>query len=96
MQEGAVVAERLRCIIEKEIIVFEEKEIQTTVSIGVSEITEGITADQLIKKADKALYISKGEGRNRVTCFSTTPRTAPLCEKKGFSDENGELDAQVK
>lgn len=75
MQEGAIVAERLRCIIEKEIIIFEEKEIQTTVSIGVSEITEGITADQLIKKADKALYTSKEEGRNRVTCFSATPRT---------------------
>lgn len=65
-QESIIVAERLRRIIEKESIPFEEKEIKVTISIGVSEIAKGDTPDKLIKEADSALYLAKKEGRNRV------------------------------
>ncbi len=38
-----------------------------TVSIGVCGAMRWDTAESLIDKADKALYQSKGDGRNRVS-----------------------------
>ena len=40
-----------------------------TASFGISEFTCGITAEELLDNADKALYISKENGRNQVNCF---------------------------
>jgi diguanylate cyclase len=37
------------------------------VSIGVSQIETGDTIESLFSKADKALYQSKKDGKNRVT-----------------------------
>lgn len=42
---------------------------QVTCSIGVSAYETGIALDEVIHHADKALYISKAEGRNRVTHY---------------------------
>ena len=72
-QESVIVAERLRRIIEREIILLDEKEIKVTISIGVSEIGKGVTSDKLIKDADGALYLAKKEGRNRVKVFPQEP-----------------------
>ena len=38
-----------------------------TVSIGVAELTAGEQADGLLRRIDKALYVAKAAGRNRVT-----------------------------
>lgn len=48
---------------------------QITVSIGASVYPQGaiITIDDLIKAADKALYRSKSEGRDRVTLYEWAP-----------------------
>jgi diguanylate cyclase (GGDEF)-like protein len=46
------------------------KEIHTTISVGVAELTnevEGI--DQLVSNADAALYCAKREGRNRTVVY---------------------------
>lgn len=62
--QGALrVAEILRAIIEKHIFV---NNLRVTCSFGVAEFSEGDDEQSFIKKADKALYKAKEEGRNRV------------------------------
>jgi len=42
---------------------------QVTVTIGVTQITPSLPADQLIERADKALYFGKNHGRNQANAF---------------------------
>ncbi|MFC7158625.1 hypothetical protein [Pseudidiomarina halophila] len=39
--------------------------------MGVSELGPNETLNRIISRADKALYISKSSGRNRVTKLNT-------------------------
>ncbi len=39
---------------------------QVTISIGVAQLKQGDNFDSLVSRADKALYIAKEKGRNRV------------------------------
>jgi diguanylate cyclase (GGDEF)-like protein len=38
-----------------------------TISVGISEVDEDLSMDQMVKKVDAALYNSKKNGRNRIT-----------------------------
>lgn len=60
------VAERIRVTIEEHILLPRP----ITVSLGVCLARPGINLGTIIAQADKALYISKNSGRNRVTLFS--------------------------
>jgi two-component system cell cycle response regulator len=53
------------------IILGDEHEIQTTISIGIANLARGETATnlELIDQADKALYQAKSNGRNQVQTF---------------------------
>lgn len=42
-------------------------EMPVTVSIGIATLMENEDAEQLVKRADVALYLSKDQGRNRTT-----------------------------
>lgn len=67
-QEGAlVVAERLRKTLSKEAISHDNLQLNVTASLGVSSYPEDATSQHmLLELADKALYLSKRLGRNRV------------------------------
>lgn len=55
------------------------KEIHTTISVGVAELTnevEGI--DQLVSNADAALYCAKREGRNRTVVYPHFCQQQPI------------------
>ena len=67
--EGAVkIAERFRASIEEQAFEIDGHVIRYSVSIGVSAVDEQVTGvDMLLKLADEALYLSKNQGRNRVT-----------------------------
>jgi photoactive yellow protein len=66
--EGArVVAERLRRSVETTPIVWQGRNIELTVSIGITTASHDDTkGDDVIDRADRALYIAKTSGRNRV------------------------------
>lgn len=63
---AAKIAEDLRSMVESHRFAVEEEHIQVTLSIGVAELDERSTADQLFRAADEQLYAAKREGRNQV------------------------------
>jgi PleD family two-component response regulator len=44
-----------------------------TTSIGIAEYADGLSVDEIVKRADAALYESKKNGRDRVTVYSALP-----------------------
>ena len=61
------VAERIRRNVEENSITIEDgSKISHYITIGVATYSKNVTVDDLIKEADKKLYIGKNSGRNRV------------------------------
>ncbi|CBL46855.1 Hypothetical protein HDN1F_32720 [gamma proteobacterium HdN1] len=71
-ESGAmIVAERIRASIEATTIPFEDYEIRATASLGVTEYKATVPdCENLIARADAALYKAKEAGRNRVILFT--------------------------
>ncbi len=63
---GRVAAEKVRGQIAAQVFSVAQKQLTLTISIGVSEYSEGKTLESCIKNADTALYEAKRQGRNRV------------------------------
>jgi diguanylate cyclase (GGDEF)-like protein len=70
-KEGAqFAAERIRYATETTTIKAYDTSLTVTVSIGIATAPDdGIAANELIDKADWALYRAKKQGRNRICCF---------------------------
>ncbi len=70
-EDAMLVAERIRANIENALFRYEEKEMHVTISGGVSvydaEENPVTSAKEIVEQADKALYVSKTSGRNRIT-----------------------------
>lgn len=66
------VAERLRHMVEDSLIKYNDQEIKTTISAGYSSFPENEVNDEsnLVVIADKALYLAKETGRNKVVCHN--------------------------
>jgi diguanylate cyclase (GGDEF)-like protein len=67
--EALIVAERIRESVMKEKVMYENNELSVTISVGVAQLdTDNDKSKQdLIERADQALYISKRNGRNQVS-----------------------------
>jgi diguanylate cyclase len=65
MKEVLEVAEVIRAAVEKSRFHTEGKPVKVTISCGLSEFAGEDTPETVFKRADKALYKAKGEGKNR-------------------------------
>ncbi len=68
-QAGAAdVAERIRLLVELRGFAYEGEALRMTISLGVAATAgdASLTPNDLIRKADRNLYLAKSEGRNRV------------------------------
>lgn len=67
-EEAVTVAERIRTGIENEIFSPETgTKVKITISIGVTEYIPDERISALVERADKAMYVSKENGRNRIS-----------------------------
>ena len=66
INEAKIVAEKLRIIISKTFVKFENLKLSITITLGVSEFNKLMDIDCVIKKADEGLYRGKKGGRNCV------------------------------
>lgn len=66
-----IVVERLRTIVENTVISCQEKELSVTISIGMSysNANDPHSLDDMLSKADSALYNAKNSGRNRYSLY---------------------------
>lgn len=62
--------ERLRKIVQEHTIVYKDQEINVTFSSGVCEVEFETNPEELIARADKAMYQAKNNGRNQVVLFA--------------------------
>jgi len=64
--EAFILAEKIRLVVETQDLPIPQK---LSVSIGISEFSLSISIDNLIDKADRAMYEAKKKGRNQTICF---------------------------
>jgi diguanylate cyclase (GGDEF)-like protein len=83
IEDAYSIAEKIRVEIKKTNITWKNNTISTTVSMGVAEYQLNEKLDGIINRADKALYVSKKNGRDRV-------------EKGHIEDNSDEEDKQKK
>lgn len=77
MQEGIMVAERLRAAVSSFPFMVGTQIVRITISVGISSIVPHDDPERVVEAADKALYRAKQAGRNRVgSPFSGGPATA--------------------
>ncbi|MCR4580103.1 MAG: sensor domain-containing diguanylate cyclase [Treponema sp.] len=71
--EAMLVAERIRAAIDEHDFIFNDQHLHVTISVGVSvfDIEKNLvnSPSELVNQADQGLYMSKSNGRNRVTYF---------------------------
>jgi polar amino acid transport system substrate-binding protein len=67
LEESLIVAEKLRLSMEQNHYQQNGMDIALTISIGASEYRNNETLEQLLGRADSALYSAKENGRNQVT-----------------------------
>jgi len=73
--EAMLVAERIRSTIDEHDFVFNNQHLHVTISVGVSVFDTQTnlvnSPNEFVNQADQGLYMSKSNGRNKVTYFET-------------------------
>ena len=73
-EEAVEVAERIRLAIAALQIAVEGcTALQVTASIGAAALQPDETIDQLVARADEAMYLGKQQGRNQVNIAASAP-----------------------
>lgn len=71
LDEAVLVAERLRNSIAHLVVKARNDQVRFTVSIGVAKYKENQSLEEVLAVADKALYMAKDQGRNRVVAIDS-------------------------
>jgi len=90
--EACEAVERTRQAIAATTVGYEAKSLHVTVSCGAAQVRENESAAALIKRADKALYASKGAGRNN-SHFHDGVRCVPLSMTSNHQEAAGNAGA---
>jgi diguanylate cyclase (GGDEF)-like protein/PAS domain S-box-containing protein len=76
--DPAIVAERLRRAVLQPVVI-DEHELVVTASIGFAvNSSSDLTADELLRDADAAMYRAKAAGRDRIEAFTEETRAASV------------------
>lgn len=67
LDEAVGVAENLRSAVNSRALEIDGRMLAATVSLGVAQLAYGEQANELVRRADAALYASKQDGRDRVS-----------------------------
>lgn len=80
LKAAAAVAERIRTACEKKAVRLDGKKVPVSISLGVAstENRSEITLESLVHLGDKALYLAKEAGRNRVAFEKNSVQEKPL------------------
>jgi diguanylate cyclase (GGDEF)-like protein len=84
LDHAALLAERSRAAVEAATLMYRGQRIPLTISIGVALLMSGTdeTIEQLVSRADEALYSAKAAGRNRVVVYPENSTIALLSRSK--------------
>ncbi|MCL4318823.1 MAG: sensor domain-containing diguanylate cyclase [Firmicutes bacterium] len=69
VDEAVTVAERIRQEMDQRFAWREAGMIGVTISVGVAELKNGMTSDELFSAADRAMYFAKQQGKNQVVAI---------------------------
>jgi len=69
-KDASDVAEKIRAAVEARKFKFGSEVYSTTISLGVVQYSNEKNKDELVSRADSALYRAKGEGKNKVLIYS--------------------------
>jgi len=62
-----IVANKIRILVENSYIKHDNKRLQVTISIGATMVKKDEALEEAIKRSDELLYLSKSEGKNKVS-----------------------------
>ena len=61
------IADKLRVLVSQSSLSYGKEEIRVTISIGATVATKDDSVESIIQRSDRVMYVSKMNGRNRVT-----------------------------
>ena len=73
LDSARILAERIRHSVGERPLLADNQRVPVTVSLGVACASGDINLDDLSQEADRALYIAKRGGRNRVASVESKP-----------------------
>lgn len=71
LEHARMVAERIRQTVDSQTFTCEDKVLSLSLSIGVAQYEPGMSVTEFVGEVDKALYLAKDRGRNRVAVAGT-------------------------